>query len=715
MQDPHGGTVVPPSNASPLSAASPTTPLEIDIRSCDTLVIEGAHGVAAPAGPHAVPHWYGRWKPAIEAVVALLLLAASAPLVGLAALLVKLTSRGPAFYTQTRVGKDGRPFTIYKLRTMYRDSETRTGAVWAASGDTRVTLIGKILRATHLDEFPQAINVMLGQMSLIGPRPERPEIVQKLRQRVEGYTERLRVRPGITGLAQVFLPPDVDLEGVRRKLVYDLHYIDNYGAWLDFRIFLCTLLFLLAFPLRFSRRLLRLPDPFSAAVGEGTGGAAARVRMDGAAPTAPYSPPTTAGFTPRTTPSMTESTRPAILYLVHRLPYPPDKGDRIRAFHLLKYLSRRAAVHLACLADEPVDESALTALRRQCARVSVIPLGRWSRWLRGLSSLARGRTVTEGAFDEPAMRDVLRTWTAETRFEAVLASASSMVNYVRLPELRGVPAIIDLVDVDSQKWLDYARADRGPRGWLHRLEGHRLRRCEQDLGAWVRAVTLVSPAEADLYRQCGGAATVRAIPNGVDLTYFQPTPPTDEPSCVFVGALDYRPNVDAACWFCREVWPRIREHYPHARMRLVGRRPVQAVRRLASLAGVEVVGPVPDVRPYLAGAAIAVAPLRIARGVQNKVLEALAMARPCVVSPQALAGIGAVPGTHLLAADSAGEWGEVVLRLLGDGDLRRGLGLAGRQYVETHHHWENCLEPFGALLGLAAAPGREPVVCEELR
>jgi lipopolysaccharide/colanic/teichoic acid biosynthesis glycosyltransferase len=257
MRDTHGEPAVSLPNPPPQPAAGATTPLEIDLSGCDTVIIHGAGGRATRAAPRG----YDRWKPAVEAVVALVVLIVSAPVVGLAALLVKLTSRGPAFYTQARVGKGGRLFTIYKLRTMYRDSEARTGAVWSASGDSRVTPLGRFLRATRLDEFPQAVNVLLGQMSLIGPRPERPEIVKMLQTHVGCYACRLRVRPGITGLAQMHLPPDVDLEGVRKKLAYDLYYIDHYGAWLDFRIFVCTLLFLLACPLRLSRRLLRLPDP----------------------------------------------------------------------------------------------------------------------------------------------------------------------------------------------------------------------------------------------------------------------------------------------------------------------------------------------------------------------------------------------------------------------------------------------------------------------
>jgi sugar transferase (PEP-CTERM/EpsH1 system associated) len=396
---------------------------------------------------------------------------------------------------------------------------------------------------------------------------------------------------------------------------------------------------------------------------------------------------------------MPDRHRPDILFLAHRVPYPPDKGDRIRSFHIVRFLARRARVHLACLADEPAGDEVVPALRRYCERVAVVPAG-VTRWVRGLVSLARGRTVTEGTFRSPALRAVLRRWAGETRFAACLASASGMVPYLRQGGLRDVPAVVDLVDVDSQKWFDYAAASRGPRAWLYREEGCRLRRLEQGLPAWARAVTLVGEAEADLYRRFCTPGVVRAVTNGVDLDYFRPGPPVGDPTCAFVGALDYRPNVDGANWFCHEVWPEIVRRQPGAKVYLVGRRPAPAVRRLAGLPGVELVGQVPDVRPYLARSAVSVVPLRIARGVQNKVLEAMAMGKAVVASPQTLLGLKASPGTHLLRASSPGEWVGAVLRLFADQDLRLRLGLAGRRYVEENHRWECCLEPFGPLLGL---------------
>jgi sugar transferase (PEP-CTERM/EpsH1 system associated) len=405
---------------------------------------------------------------------------------------------------------------------------------------------------------------------------------------------------------------------------------------------------------------------------------------------------------------------PDILFLTHRVPFPPDKGDRIRTYHILRFLARRAQVHLASLADEPVAEEAISGLSPYCSRIAVVRLG-LLRWVRAVGSALRGRTITEGAFASRAFRTVIRSWANETTFSFSLASSSGLAPYLRIKELEYVPALVDLVDVDSQKWLDYAATKSWPKSLLYRMEGRRLRRLEQSLPAWARAVTLVSHAEADLYRRVGGEGPVHAVTNGVDLEYFRPVPETPEQGCAFVGALDYHPNIDGACWFCRNVWPAIHRARPLARMYLVGRRPVAAVRRLAEVPGVEVIGQVPDVRPYLARSAVAVVPLRLARGVQNKVLEALALRKATVASPQSLIGLKVKPGVHLLSASSPQQWVEAILRLKSDPALRRQLGWAGRCYVEEHHSWDRCLEPFLSLLGLSPespAPG-EPVRAEK--
>ncbi|MFL5339943.1 MAG: TIGR03087 family PEP-CTERM/XrtA system glycosyltransferase [Gemmataceae bacterium] len=394
-----------------------------------------------------------------------------------------------------------------------------------------------------------------------------------------------------------------------------------------------------------------------------------------------------------------ERVPPNLLYLTHRVPYPPDRGDRIRNWHVLKFLSQRASVWLGCLADEPPSEETSRILREICAHVAIEPLDR-SRWLRAAGGVLLGRTVSEGAFASPKLRRIIAEWAKQANFTAAIASASSLVPYLRTRELRGVPAVVDVVDVDSQKFFDYAAAAAPPRSWLYRLEGWRLRRVEAALPAWAKAVLLVSPAEAGLFNKFAKPGPVYAITCGVDLDYFCPRPMIEEPACVFVGVLDYRPNVDAACWFVKAVWPELHRRRPELRFRLVGRQPTPAVRELAKTAGVTVIGEVPDVRPALAAASVAVMPLRIARGVQNKVLEALAMGKACVASPAALAGVPAVPGEHLLSATTPPEWVLAVERLLDDADLRSRLGATGRAYVEMNHTWERCLEPLACILDL---------------
>ncbi len=189
---------------------------------------------------------YPFWKRVADVLLSLALFVLLGPVICVAALLVKLTSRGPAIYRQTRLGKNGRPFTLLKLRTMVDDAEAQTGPVWSIGDDPRSTPLGRLLRKTHIDEFPQLLNVLAGQMSLVGPRPERPEIIATLNSQVPHYGERLQVRPGITGLAQLRLLPDADLDCVRRKLVHDLYYVQCVGPWLDFRLLIVTAWKLLA-------------------------------------------------------------------------------------------------------------------------------------------------------------------------------------------------------------------------------------------------------------------------------------------------------------------------------------------------------------------------------------------------------------------------------------------------------------------------------------
>jgi lipopolysaccharide/colanic/teichoic acid biosynthesis glycosyltransferase len=205
-------------------------------------------------------HLYASAKLAIEFAVAFVLFVITAPIVAIAALLVKLTSEGPAFYTQTRVGRHGRNYTLYKLRSMRHNCEKISGPCWSQTGDQRVTRLGRFLRRSHIDELPQLLNVLRGDMGLVGPRPERPEFVPRLEEALPLYRSRLLVRPGVTGFAQVQLPPDSDLESVRRKLAYDLYYIQNCTARLDFQLILATVLYLVRIPYAWVAKIVLLPS-----------------------------------------------------------------------------------------------------------------------------------------------------------------------------------------------------------------------------------------------------------------------------------------------------------------------------------------------------------------------------------------------------------------------------------------------------------------------
>jgi len=219
----------------------------------------------APADTHVtwrpVAPRYDRAKRAFDMVAGAVGLLLALPVMAIAWVIVRLTSDGPGLYSQSRVGRHGRMFTIYKLRTMYHQCEAKSGVKWSSMNDSRVTPVGWVLRMLHIDELPQLWNILRGEMSLIGPRPERPEFVALFLQSIPGYSERLQVRPGLTGLAQIQLPPDTNIESVKLKLVLDRCYVDRIGPWLDLRILLGTSVYLIGLSFAGVRELLRLPNP----------------------------------------------------------------------------------------------------------------------------------------------------------------------------------------------------------------------------------------------------------------------------------------------------------------------------------------------------------------------------------------------------------------------------------------------------------------------
>ena len=393
-----------------------------------------------------------------------------------------------------------------------------------------------------------------------------------------------------------------------------------------------------------------------------------------------------------------------VLYITHRVPWPPDRGDRIRTWNILRFLAARSRVDLLCLSDEPVSKETLETLKRVTHRLAIVPHRGMARYVNGLKSVACGHSITEGMFWSKPASEVLRRWSAESPWNAAIASSSGVAQYlapIHVGHIR--KRWVDLIDVDSEKWLDYSVSSGFPRSAVFRLEGNRLRKTERELASSMDRLLVVSEAERQLFRSFCDTSVIQSVENGVDTEFFSPGPGpgsslTQPPTCAFVGVMNYLPNVDAVCWFAHEVWPRIRERFANARFVIVGKSPAPEVEALASIPGIEVTGGVSDVRPWLYQSHCAVVPLRIARGIQNKVLEAMACGKPVICSSAPLKGLQAEPGLHLLKADSPEEWVDTLSSVFQDPNLQNELGAAASAWVQMNHCWDACLDSVNDLL-----------------
>lgn len=400
-----------------------------------------------------------------------------------------------------------------------------------------------------------------------------------------------------------------------------------------------------------------------------------------------------------------------ILFLAHRIPFPPDRGDKIRSWNLVKKLAEIAPVHIAAFADDARDLGHAPALAKVAASHKIV-LRDVNRPLAAIRGLMGGRPLSVALFEHAELRTHVARILVERPISAIVAYSCQMAQYV--PEASpGVRFIMDFVDVDSAKYAAYGQSQLGPMGWINRREGRKLLDFERLVARRADVCLFVSEAEAQLFRAASdlGPDRVIALENGVDLAYFdphadfQPLPPDQRgqgPLIVFTGQMDYRPNVEAVDSFARNGLAPIRARYPDCRFAIVGRDPVPAVRALASWPGVLVTGAVGDVRGWLAAADIVVAPLRLARGVQNKVLEAMAMARPVIASPQAAEGIDAFPGRDLLVARDSAEEAAAALDLLDNPEAAARLGRAARARVEARYSWNATL---AGLAGIVTGAG----------
>ena len=388
-----------------------------------------------------------------------------------------------------------------------------------------------------------------------------------------------------------------------------------------------------------------------------------------------------------------------LLFLAHRIPYPPDKGEKIRAWHMLRHLAQTHRVHLGCFIDDAADWVHLPVLQGMCADVACFGIDRRKQRVRSLLRARPGLPLSVAYFDDAR----LRRWVSRKLAAGIgraLVYCSAMAPY--LASAIGMRRVLDLVDIDSEKWRAYAAGSYWPARAIWAREARTLLAFERRAAARFDRTILVSQAEADRFAELAPESRARIgwIDNGVDLETFAPGVfadpyPAGGPVFVFTGTMDYRPNIDAVVWFAAEIMPKLRAALPRPRFAIIGSSPTEAVLALAG-PDILVTGRVTDVRPYVAHALAAVAPLRIARGIQNKVLEAMAMGRPVVASPGAFQGVRAQPGRDLLVADGADAFATHLTDLAAG--AHPGMGVAARAAIVASYAWPRVLAGLDALL-----------------
>jgi sugar transferase (PEP-CTERM/EpsH1 system associated) len=398
-----------------------------------------------------------------------------------------------------------------------------------------------------------------------------------------------------------------------------------------------------------------------------------------------------------------------ILLLAQRVPFPPHRGDKIATYHYVRHLARRHDVAVACLADGKRDLDNVAGLAPLTTSVDAVVCSPIRRRARALTALAGRRPLTVAYFDEPELRARVRERLAVERFDVALVYGSGVAQFVE--PFADVPRVIQFSDLDSLKWDHYAAATRPPKRWVYQTEARRLLAYERRLAATFTRSLVCSEREADEFRRNIPDISVDVVRNGVDLDRFRPADgEKDSHEVVFTGVMNYLPNVDGAVWFCRDVWPRIRAEVSDATFTICGSSPTPDVTALGRLPGVTVTGAVPGVEPYLAKASVGVIPVRIARGVQNKLLEAMAAGLPTVTTAAAGAGVEAADGRDLFIADDPAAFATAVVRLLTDGRLRERVGRAARAAVEVPYGWDRTLARLDEILEEAAGARPRPAI-----
>lgn len=387
-----------------------------------------------------------------------------------------------------------------------------------------------------------------------------------------------------------------------------------------------------------------------------------------------------------------------IFFVCRRVPFPPNRGDKIATYNQIRHLARKHQMHVFCLADTQDEIADSRGLRDCTASVTAVAASPLRGLLRAVRAVPAGEPLSVAMLREARLHAIIQRRFAELRPDLIIVYSSNMAQFAE--SFAGAPRIMQFADLDSRKWHDYAARSPPPMRWVYALEARRLLRYERHLARTFSHSVVCTPVEAAEFRVLIPDGSVSVVHNGVDLAYFRPSGAPKRPgSLVFTGVMNYAPNVDAVRWFCAEILPLVRRELPTADLTICGSSPTRAVRRLAAIPGVTVTGRVPDVRPYLDRAEVFVAPLRMARGIQNKVLEAMAIGLPVVSSRIAWRPTAIPEGEGIVTADRADHFAGHILHLLRDAEYRETMGGCARAAMERSYSWAAQLAALDRLVG----------------
>jgi sugar transferase (PEP-CTERM/EpsH1 system associated) len=380
-----------------------------------------------------------------------------------------------------------------------------------------------------------------------------------------------------------------------------------------------------------------------------------------------------------------------ILYVCHRFPFPPKRGGKIRPFNMIRHLSASGHQVTVCsLARSPEEAEEGRGIAPYCAAFEMAQVSDPVQTLRMVARLPLAKPSSMGYFYSASLRQRVRRLLSAQQWDLIFVHCSSVAQYVE--QVRDVPKILDFGDMDSQKWLEYANYKPFPLSLGYRLEGNKMLAAEKRLARLFDLCTATTRAEWETLEGYGTGVATDWFPNGVDAEFFCPSDePYDADTISFIGRMDYYPNQECMARFCEQIWPVLRSRRPNVKLLIIGADPSPEIRKLGDLPGVTVTGSVPDVRPFVRQSAVMVAPLNIARGTQNKILEAMAMGVPVVTSRVAAGGVDAESVKHFLVADTCEEYSAAILRILDDPAERQRLAVAGRKRMLSNHAWPHSM------------------------